>query len=158
MLPDGRQLVSWGVSESANWVSTYGDRIPGQVLADRVASAMHTYTLYWSVRCAAAAGGARTSRSSPGLTRALAPPARPFGAAVLLAVADRGKPQLYCIEPSGEFNVRGLPLSHTLTARASGGRRSLAEQPRRARARARSACSARRWARGGSRPRRRSSA
>lgn len=32
--------------------STYGDRIPGQVLADRVASAVHTYTLYWSVRCA----------------------------------------------------------------------------------------------------------
>lgn len=78
LLPDGRQLIGWAGSESANWISTYGDRIPAQVLADRVASAVHTYTLYWSVR--------------------------PFGAAVLLAVADQDGPQLYSIEPSGEFH------------------------------------------------------
>jgi hypothetical protein len=30
--------------------SVYGDAIPGHVLAERLASFMHLYNLYWSVR------------------------------------------------------------------------------------------------------------
>lgn len=66
--------------------SFYGDRIPATVLADRLASFIHLYTLYWSVR--------------------------PFGAAVLLAVADAPaegasaptSASLFSLEPSGSVH------------------------------------------------------
>ena len=32
------------------WCSFYGDIIPGQVLADRVASFVHVFNLYWYAR------------------------------------------------------------------------------------------------------------
>ena len=32
------------------WRSFYGDIIPGQVLADRVASFVHVFNLYWYAR------------------------------------------------------------------------------------------------------------
>ena len=65
-------------------LSFYGDRIPAQLLADRLASFIHLYTLYWSVR--------------------------PFGASLLLAVADvpaAGADQpssasLFMLDPGGE--------------------------------------------------------
>ena len=61
--------------------SFYGDRIPAQILAERLASFIHLYTLYWSVR--------------------------PFGAGVLLAAADAAQPggaALYLLDPSGEVH------------------------------------------------------
>ena len=60
--------------------SFYGDRIPSQVLAERLASFVHLYTLYWSVR--------------------------PFGAAVLLACADgpAGPASLYMLDTAGEVH------------------------------------------------------
>ena len=60
--PDGRQLVHRARAEASRYNAFYGDRIPAQVLAERLASFVHLYTLYWSVR--------------------------PFGASVLLACAD----------------------------------------------------------------------
>ena len=64
--------------------SFYGDRIPAQLLADRLASFIHLYTLYWSVR--------------------------PFGASLLLAVADApaagaaqpSSASLFMLDPGGE--------------------------------------------------------
>ena len=32
--------------------SVYGGRIPGQTLAERLASYVHVFNLYWYVRCA----------------------------------------------------------------------------------------------------------
>lgn len=82
--PDGRQVVHRARAEAARYLSFYGDRIPAQVLAERLASFMHLYTLYWSVR--------------------------PFGASVLLACADApaeggGPPSsasLFAIDTGGE--------------------------------------------------------
>uniref|UniRef100_A0A7S0LAB8 Proteasome subunit alpha type n=1 Tax=Coccolithus braarudii TaxID=221442 RepID=A0A7S0LAB8_9EUKA len=72
---DARQLVNHARKESSNYTDFYGGPIPGNVLCDRVAGQMHTYTLFWYVR--------------------------PFGAAVLIAnYADDG-PQLYAVDPSG---------------------------------------------------------
>lgn len=72
---DARQVVNHARSESANFSDFYGGQIPGNVLADRVAGLMHTYTLYWYVR--------------------------PFGASVLLASYTEEGPELYAMEPSG---------------------------------------------------------
>lgn len=75
LAPDGRKLVAQAMQECSNYKSFYGDAIPGHVLAERVASYVHLYNLYWSVR--------------------------PFGCTVLLGVYDQSGPQLYAIEPSG---------------------------------------------------------
>jgi 20S proteasome subunit alpha 7 len=84
LLPDGRQLANRARAEASNYLSFYGDRIPAQLLADRLASFIHLYTLYWSVR--------------------------PFGASLLLAVADAptsgasqpSSASLFMLDPAGE--------------------------------------------------------
>ena len=50
LAPDARQIVSRARSECAQYLSFYGDRIPAQILADRMAHYLHMFTLYWSVR------------------------------------------------------------------------------------------------------------
>jgi len=75
LLPDGRQIVDRAQDEAVNYKSTYGEPIPGSVLCERVASYMHMYNLYWSVR--------------------------PYGSAAFIATYDTNGPQLYLVEPSG---------------------------------------------------------
>mmetsp|Transcript_4078 Transcript_4078/g.6693 ORF Transcript_4078/g.6693 Transcript_4078/m.6693 type:complete len:250 (-) Transcript_4078:349-1098(-) len=77
LAPDGRMLVNRAMEEGAAYRRFYGDAIPGHVLAERVASYVHLYNLYWSVR--------------------------PFGSSLLLAAMDSNGPQLYGIEPSGSY-------------------------------------------------------
>lgn len=72
---DGRQAVNRSIAEAQQYKSFYGDLIPGQVLAERLSSFVHVFTLYWYVR--------------------------PMGTALLLAAVDKTGPQLYLIEPSG---------------------------------------------------------
>eukprot|EP00301_Raphidiophrys_heterophryoidea_P026797 c932_g1_i1.p1 GENE.c932_g1_i1~~c932_g1_i1.p1 ORF type:complete len:272 (-),score=78.49 c932_g1_i1:669-1427(-) len=73
---DGRQIANRAMSECENYRSMYGTRIPPQLLAQRVASYMHLFTLYWHVR--------------------------PFGASVLIGFYDKTEgAQLYLAEPSG---------------------------------------------------------
>jgi 20S proteasome subunit alpha 7 len=75
LVADGRQIVNRARAEASNYKTFYGDSIPGKVISDRVATFVHLYTLYWSVR--------------------------PFGASILLGVCDKEGPQLYAIEPTG---------------------------------------------------------
>lgn len=75
---DGRAVINRAQSEAANYKSFYGDPIPGHVLAERVASYMHVFNLYWYVR--------------------------PFGVCSLLAVYDREGPQLYLVDPAGTMH------------------------------------------------------
>ncbi|KAF2291767.1 hypothetical protein GH714_035522 [Hevea brasiliensis] len=72
---DGRQIVARAKSEATNYESVYGEPIPVNELAGRVASYVHLCTLYWWLR--------------------------PFGCGVILGGYDRDGPQLYMIEPSG---------------------------------------------------------
>jgi len=72
---DAKQIVNKARSEARSYRSFYGVQIPGNVLADRLAGFVHTYTLYWYLR--------------------------PFGASILLSIFDSESPQLYMIEPSG---------------------------------------------------------
>ena len=76
LAPDARQIVARARAECSQYLSFYGDRIPAQILADRMAHYMHMFTLYWSVR--------------------------PFGASALLACKDADGYALYLLEPSGE--------------------------------------------------------
>lgn len=75
LISDGRVIVDHARAEAEQYHDFYGRPIPGHVLADRVAHFVHVYTLHWHVR--------------------------PFGCAVLLAVAGVDGPELYLIEPSG---------------------------------------------------------
>uniref|UniRef100_A0A7S0WL28 Proteasome subunit alpha type-3 n=1 Tax=Chlamydomonas leiostraca TaxID=1034604 RepID=A0A7S0WL28_9CHLO len=75
LAPDGRMIVNRAMDEATNYKSFYGEPIPGHVLAERIASYVHLFNLYWSFR--------------------------PFGSTLLLAAHDKSGPQLYCIEPSG---------------------------------------------------------
>ena len=75
LMADSRQLVNHARHEASNYTEFYGGRMPGNVLCDRVAGLMHTYTLYWYVR--------------------------PFGSSVLVASYGEEGPQLYAVEPSG---------------------------------------------------------
>lgn len=72
---DGRQVVNRAIQEAQQYINVYGDAIPGHVLADRIASYVHIFNLYWYVR--------------------------PCGASTLLATYDTEGPQLYVIEPTG---------------------------------------------------------
>lgn len=75
LISDGRVIVDHARAEAEQYQDFYGRPIPGHVLADRVAHFVHVYTLHWHVR--------------------------PFGCAVLLAVAGVEGQELYLIEPSG---------------------------------------------------------
>lgn len=89
LTPDGRMLSNRATEEASNYKQFYGEPIPGTVLSERLASYVHVFTLYWSVR--------------------------PFGASALLAIYDHDGPALYHIEPSGASHRRadgffsGLP-------------------------------------------------
>mmetsp|Transcript_41657 Transcript_41657/g.102634 ORF Transcript_41657/g.102634 Transcript_41657/m.102634 type:complete len:250 (-) Transcript_41657:166-915(-) len=76
LAPDVRQIINRARSECSGYLSFYGDRVPAQILADRMAHYLHMFTLYWSVR--------------------------PFGASTLLAVKDFDGYSLYLLEPGGE--------------------------------------------------------
>ena len=76
LVPDVRTVVDRAREEAANYLSFYGDAIPANVLADRMAHYYHLFTLYWSVR--------------------------PFGASVILATKDSNGYHMYVLEPSGE--------------------------------------------------------
>lgn len=75
---DGRAVVNRAQSEASNYKSFYGDPIPGHVLAERVASFMHVFNLYWYVR--------------------------PMGICLLVAAYDHEGPQLYLIDPAGTMH------------------------------------------------------
>jgi len=47
---DARQLVNKARTESNEYRSSFGNRIGGQVLADRLAGHVHNHTLYWYLR------------------------------------------------------------------------------------------------------------
>lgn len=73
---DARQLVNKARDESRSYKGFYGDDIPGELMADRLAGHVHMHTLYWYLR--------------------------PFGASILVAnYDDIIGPQLYMIDPSG---------------------------------------------------------
>jgi len=73
---DAQKLLNVGKDEAYKYRDFYGTQAPGHVLASRIASEVHTYTLYVNLR--------------------------PFGASVLLATYDDAHgPQLYTIDPVG---------------------------------------------------------
>lgn len=72
---DGRAVVNRAREEASKYKSFYGDPIPGKVLAERLASHVHLFNLYWYVR--------------------------PYGAAAILATYDSDGPAMYVVEPSG---------------------------------------------------------
>ena len=78
LAPDARTVVQRATDECGNYKNTYGESIPGHVLAERMGSFMHLFTLIWYVR--------------------------PFGAASLLGVYGEDGPQLYLCEPGGNAN------------------------------------------------------
>lgn len=83
--PDGRQIAARAKAEASNYKSFYGETIPANTLADRVASYVHLFTLYWSVRI--------------------------FGTGALLACYDRDGPALFNVEPSGQcFKYSGSAI------------------------------------------------
>lgn len=84
LVADGRHLASRGRQEAASYISMMGTAVPSHILSDRLASYIHLYSMYWSVR--------------------------PFGVAVLLAAQDsmpygvnKTPNTLYMIEPSGAY-------------------------------------------------------
>lgn len=72
---DGRSVVSRAMAEANQYKSTYGESIPGHVLAERLASFKHLFNIYWVYR--------------------------PYGVSTLLATYGKEGPQLYLVEPSG---------------------------------------------------------
>lgn len=76
MAADGRQLVNKGREEAQQYQDQYDQKIPGNVLASRIAGHVHMHTLYWYLR--------------------------PFGCSAFLASYSNA-PELYHIEPNGEF-------------------------------------------------------
>lgn len=77
LLPDGRNIASRAKLEASNYLKIYGIPITGQILAERLAIYVHTFTCHWS--------------------------ARPFGCCVLISSYDAGKYHLYMLENSGNF-------------------------------------------------------
>eukprot|EP00898_Chlorokybus_atmophyticus_P004714 jgi/Chlat1/5243/Chrsp33S05087 len=75
LVADGRQIVNRARQEAAQYKSFYGSPIPAKILSARLASYVHLFTLYWSVR--------------------------PFGSSAIVGCYDKEGPQLYMIEPSG---------------------------------------------------------
>mmetsp|Transcript_12125 Transcript_12125/g.34751 ORF Transcript_12125/g.34751 Transcript_12125/m.34751 type:complete len:266 (+) Transcript_12125:152-949(+) len=76
-LPDARVLVQQTVEEAADWQEMYGGKIPPHVLAQRLGSYVHYFTLHGALR--------------------------PFGAAAVIAGRDEDTQEcsLYMVEPNG---------------------------------------------------------
>mmetsp|Transcript_20317 Transcript_20317/g.29385 ORF Transcript_20317/g.29385 Transcript_20317/m.29385 type:complete len:264 (-) Transcript_20317:1679-2470(-) len=76
-VPDGRQVVTRGMEEAATFVENYGSSIPPSILADRIATYVHYFTLHGALR--------------------------PFGASVMIAGYDEEtkKPSLSMVDPNG---------------------------------------------------------
>lgn len=76
-LPDARVLVQRTVEEAADWQEQFGGKVPPHVLAERLGSYVHYFTLHGALR--------------------------PFGAAAVIAGRDEDTEEcaLYMIEPSG---------------------------------------------------------
>ncbi|KAL6780860.1 POA7 [Auxenochlorella protothecoides x Auxenochlorella symbiontica] len=72
---DGRAVVDRAQSEAQQYKGFYGHPIPGHVLAERLASYVHVFNLYWYVR--------------------------PMGVTSLLGVYDEEGPALYAVDPAG---------------------------------------------------------
>uniref|UniRef100_A0A7S3VKX5 Proteasome subunit alpha type-3 n=1 Tax=Dunaliella tertiolecta TaxID=3047 RepID=A0A7S3VKX5_DUNTE len=75
LAPDGRVIVNRAMDEASNYKRFYGDNIPALMLAERVATFMHLFNLYWSFR--------------------------PLGSSVLMGAYDKNGPQLYALDPLG---------------------------------------------------------
>jgi 20S proteasome subunit alpha 7 len=75
LAPDGRQVASRAAEEAENYLRTYGDIIPAHVLCERLASYVHLFTLYWSMR--------------------------PYGVTSMVASYDANGAHLHVVEPSG---------------------------------------------------------
>ncbi|KAJ2718695.1 putative proteasome subunit alpha type-7 [Coemansia sp. Benny D115] len=76
-MSDTRNLVKRARDEASHYHSTYKQQIPARIIAERMGMFVQAYTLYSSVR--------------------------PFGVSTLLATVDADGPQLYMIEPSGQY-------------------------------------------------------
>ena len=75
-MPDGRSLMYRGREEAKQYHDNFGIKIPGQVLAERLANVCQMNTVYTSQR--------------------------PYGSSMILACHDIMKgPTLWMIEPSG---------------------------------------------------------
>eukprot|EP00657_Telonema_sp_P-1_P009874 TRINITY_DN410_c0_g1_i1.p1 TRINITY_DN410_c0_g1~~TRINITY_DN410_c0_g1_i1.p1 ORF type:complete len:260 (+),score=63.77 TRINITY_DN410_c0_g1_i1:217-996(+) len=72
---DARQIVLRARSECEQYKSSYGGSIPPHVLNDRMASFMHLYSVYWTVR--------------------------PFGVGIMLATHGRDGYELYQLDQAG---------------------------------------------------------
>jgi len=72
---DARQIVLRARGECEQYKSSYGGDIPPHVLNDRIASFMHLYTVYWTVR--------------------------PFGVGVIMAHHGRDGYELYQLDQAG---------------------------------------------------------
>ena len=75
LLADARKVVKVAREEASNYRSEYGLEIPLKLLASRVASYVHAFTLYAYLR--------------------------PFGCAVMLSSLGQSGPELYLVDPSG---------------------------------------------------------
>uniref|UniRef100_A0A7S1F9Z9 Proteasome subunit alpha type n=1 Tax=Noctiluca scintillans TaxID=2966 RepID=A0A7S1F9Z9_NOCSC len=81
LTPDGRQVVNRSREEAQSYKKNWSEVIPPRLLAERLGSYMHVFTLYGSVR--------------------------PFGCSVLLGAVDHDEGEeasLFCVEPSGEIS------------------------------------------------------
>ena len=75
LVPDGRVLVNRAREEARGFKQNFGIKVSGDVLTERLAGYMHTFSLYeWL---------------------------RPFGCGVMLAVWGEEGPELYSVEPDG---------------------------------------------------------
>lgn len=76
LTPDGRALMHRGREEAAQYDQHFGIKMPGSVLAERLASYTQMHTIYASYR--------------------------PFGTSIIVAAHDHLKgPTLHMVEPSG---------------------------------------------------------
>lgn len=87
VVADGRQLVNHARAEARNYRKNFGQPIPPKLLCDKLASFVHYFTLYYSLR--------------------------PFGASVVIAGVDPDtkKHEMYQIDPTGvSFKFYGCSL------------------------------------------------
>lgn len=98
---DGRAVVSRASSEAQQYKQFYGHAVPGRVLADRIASYVHVFNLYWYVRpmgvaALVASAGSGAADAAPGTKAAAVDPTSTVDPALFLE-----PPALHVIDPSG---------------------------------------------------------